>query len=209
MTFFTIILTCYVIGSIASGPIAAKIFKLGNLRDIGSGNIGATNVLRTGHKGAALVTLLGDILKGVLASYVAQKIYFLHPDSVIENTTTMAILGGFMAFVGHLYPVFLKFKGGKGVATYLGALWGLGWQFGIIASLLWLMGGYLSKISSVGALGMALFMPVIIYFYQPDLKFVAFIVAGMSLILWIKHATNIRRIFTGEESKISFLRKKS
>ena len=197
----------YLIGSVPTGPVIAKIMGLGDLRTIGSGNIGATNVLRTGNKKAAAFTLIGDMLKGTLAVFLCYAL----PLSGFTFPVSQADFGmilGFCAFFGHLYPIFLNFQGGKGVATYLGVilaysplLWGL-------ALLIWIVAGYISKISSVGALTMALFMPIFIYIYAGDMSLSVIILALISIIVILKHHTNIKKIYAGTESKISFLDKK-
>lgn len=197
---FAFIGISYLIGSIAFGPIAAKIFGLENLRNIGSGNTGATNVLRTGNKKAALMTLLGDMLKGTAA---VALYYILLSDQPKE----IAILLGLSAFLGHIFPLWLSFKGGKGVATYLGVMFGLNPLWGLISAILWIFSAYITKISSLGALIMASLMPILLFFIAPS-PFYSTILGIMSLILIIKHHENIRRIFKGQESKISFLVKK-
>ena len=192
--------TAYFIGSIAFGPISAKIFGLENLRNIGSGNTGATNVLRTGNKKAALLTLLGDMLKGTAAIILY---YVLLPDQPKE----IALLFGLFAFLGHIFPLWLGFKGGKGVATYLGVMFGLNPLWGLTSATLWILSAYLTKISSLGALMMACFMPILLFFIAPSPAYSMFL-GFMSLILIIKHHENIQRICKGQESKISFLVKK-
>lgn len=184
---------CYFLGTLPSGIICASCFNLGNLREIGSGNIGATNVLRTGNKAAAAITLILDALKGTAA---VSMIYFM-PDAL----NFYGAVFGLCAFLGHVFPVWSKFKGGKGVATYLGVLFGLNFIFGIFGAALWLIGGYLSKISSIGALNMALLMPTLLFLGQEGITLP--IVMGLaSLILFYKHQENIRRILNKSEPKI-------
>ena len=199
-----IILTCgiaYFLGTIPTGLLVASWLRLGDLRKIGSGNIGATNVLRTGNKIAAFVTLLGDALKGT----VAVLLYYLIP---LENLYfPLAILFGFFAFIGHIFPIWLGFSGGKGVATYLGILFGLNPLWGLFACLFWIGASYISKISSLGAICASLLTPLMLYFIY-DMSLVAGILALMSLILIMKHLPNIKRIINGTEPKISFLIKK-
>ena len=190
----------YLIGSIPFGPISAKIFGLEDLRTIGSGNTGATNVLRTGNKKAALLTLAGDILKGTCAV----SLYYLF---LSNQPKEISLLFGLAAFIGHILPLWLGFKGGKGVATYLGVMFGLNPLWGLFAAITWISSAYITKISSLGALIMAFFVPVFLYFFAPSIAFSAFL-AFMSLVLFVKHHENIRRILKGEESKISFLTKK-
>lgn len=189
-----IILLCllgYLLGTLPSGIICANIFKLGDLRQIGSGNIGATNVLRTGNKAAAIITLLLDALKG----FFAVLLYFLTDD------ISHGALFGLCAFLGHVFPVWSSFKGGKGVATYLGVLFGLNPIFGLFGCILWLIGGFISKISSIGALNMAALMPILLFFGQ-DTFMIPVIMAFMSLVLIYKHKENIIRILNKTEPKI-------
>ena len=131
----------YSIGSVPFGLIFTKMFGLGDIRNIGSGNIGATNVLRTGKKGVAAATLLADILKGVFATLIG-----------IQFGPDIAIVAALGAFLGHLFPVWLKFKGGKGVATAIGIILALSWQTGFVAILVWLLTAFLFRYSSLAAL---------------------------------------------------------
>ena len=160
------------------------------MRAIGSGNIGATNVLRTGNKGLAAATLLLDGLKGTAAVLLADHFYGQVP----------AMLAGLGAFLGHIYPIWLKFRGGKGVATYIGVLLGLAWQGAAIFALVWIAVAALSKTSSLSALVASVVVPV-------ALALMGFcelaIVAGlMTLLIFWKHRANIRRLIAGEEPKI-------
>jgi glycerol-3-phosphate acyltransferase PlsY len=189
--FFSII--AYLLGTFPSGIICATFFKLGDLRQIGSGNTGATNVLRTGNKFAAFLTLLLDGLKGTLAVLLY---HFLD-----DLTQTHGIIFGAFAFLGHVFPIWNGFKGGKGVATYLGILFGLNSVFGIFACILWLVGAFLSKISSVGALNMAVLMPILLFIGQ-DNTMIPLIMICLSIILIIKHKANIERIISKTEPKI-------
>lgn len=179
----------YVIGSIPSGILIARAMGLGNLRDIGSGNIGATNVLRTGSKKAAASTLALDAGKGLAAVLLA--LVFAGPD--------VAQLAGFCALIGHCFPVWLGFRGGKGVATFFGVVFGLIWPIGLICAVAWLVTAALSRFSSLAALVAALVAPIVAHVaYPPFIVLMWFICA---LIFW-RHAGNIRRLFAGEESKI-------
>ena len=144
----------YLCGSVPFGILVARIFGLGNLREIGSGNIGATNVLRTGNKKAAALTLLFDAGKGAVVVLAARLL-------AAEDA---AQLGAFMAFVGHCFPVWLNFKGGKGVATYFGILLAVSWQIGLIAGAIWLVVAALSRYSSLAALVTAGWVPLVIGF---------------------------------------------
>jgi glycerol-3-phosphate acyltransferase PlsY len=179
----------YLLGSIPFGVILTRAFGAGDLRKTGSGNIGATNVLRTGRKGLAAATLLGDALKGTVAVLLAKN---YGPD-----VTVVAALG---AFLGHLFPVWLKFKGGKGVATYLGILIGIAWPAALAFAGIWLGVAYLTRYSSLAALIAALAMPPVLWalgFVQPAELFVVL----TTLVIW-KHHENIRRLLAGQESKI-------
>lgn len=192
-----IILLCfvaYLLGTFPSGILCATIFKLGDLRQIGSGNIGATNVLRTGNKLAAFITLLFDALKGTFA--VLLSVYYVS-DSVQIN----GMLFGGCAFLGHVFPIWYGFRGGKGVATYLGVLFGINFIYGLFACCLWLIGAFLSRISSVGALNMAFLMPILLFIGTDNWK-ISFILGILSLILIFKHRANIERIFNKTEPKI-------
>jgi glycerol-3-phosphate acyltransferase PlsY len=182
-------LLAYLLGSVPFGIVMARLFKLGELRKIGSGNIGATNVLRTGNRLAALLTLLGDAGKGGAAVLAARL-------AVGEDAAQVA---GLCAFLGHGFPVFLGFRGGKGVATFLGTLLALAFPLGLAACLTWLVAALGSRISSVGALGAAVAAPVWAFWIRPDA--VLFSTALGGLVLWW-HAPNIRRILRGVEPRI-------
>jgi glycerol-3-phosphate acyltransferase PlsY len=145
-------LSGYLVGSIPFGIVIARLFGLGDLRQIGSGNIGATNVLRTGNKLAAALTLLLDAGKGGLAVLVAR---------LVIGQDDAAQLAGLASFVGHLFPVWLRFKGGKGVATFLGVLLALHWPVGLTACAIWLIAAVLSRMSSLGALAAAIVAPIV------------------------------------------------
>jgi glycerol-3-phosphate acyltransferase PlsY len=180
----------YLLGSIPFGLIITRMAGLGDIRKIGSGNIGTTNVLRTGRKSLAAATLLGDALKGTVAVLIAG--YFFGPSA--------AMLAGLAAFLGHIFPVWLGFKGGKGVATYLGILLGLSWQAGIVFALSWILAAYLFRFSSLSALIASLISPVVLVLLgQMQL---ALVFALLTAFLWAKHHENIRRLLSGTESKI-------
>jgi acyl phosphate:glycerol-3-phosphate acyltransferase len=179
----------YALGSIPFGLILTRLSGGGDLRDIGSGNIGATNVLRTGNKGLAVATLMLDILKGYLAVRLA--VYFL------PGTASIAAAG---AFFGHLYPAWLGFKGGKGVATYAGIMFGLFWQGGLVYALAWILALGIFRISSVAGLFAAIAAPVAaIYFGRTDL--VAMLIACSLIVFW-KHRENIERLVEGTEPRV-------
>ena len=181
---------CYLVGSIPFGLIFAKIFKLGDIRKIGSGNIGATNVLRSGNKIAAFLTLLFDGLKGA----------FIIQISLFFDSSTVALFCGFLCFIGHLYPVFLFFKGGKGVATFFGILISIDLLLGILICFSWIFIILLTKISSLSALLSSILCILIsIYFFEKnDVYFVIL----FSFFIWLKHFSNIQRLIKGTEPKI-------
>ncbi|TPJ76769.1 glycerol-3-phosphate 1-O-acyltransferase PlsY [Mesorhizobium sp. B2-6-2] len=179
----------YLLGSIPFGLLITRAAGLGDVRQIGSGNIGATNVLRTGNKGLAAATLLLDALKGTAAVLIAGH---FSPD--------FALSAGFGAFLGHLFPVWLGFKGGKGVATYLGVLLGLSWQGMLVFAVVWLAMAFLFRYSSLAALAAAVVVPIALYFIS--MPQIAGLFALMSLIVFIKHRANISRLLAGTEGKI-------
>jgi len=179
----------YGLGSIPFGLLLTKAAGGGDIRSIGSGNIGATNVLRTGRKGLAALTLLLDLLKGFAAVWIAGHFF---------PGAELAAAAG--AFFGHLYPVWLKFKGGKGVATYAGIMFGLFWQGGVVYAITWIGALLIFRISSVGGLLAALMAPVAAaYFERYDL--VPLLCACTLIIFW-KHQGNISNLINGTEPKI-------
>ncbi|MDI6026168.1 glycerol-3-phosphate 1-O-acyltransferase PlsY [Corticibacterium sp. UT-5YL-CI-8] len=179
----------YVLGSIPFGLLITRAAGLGDVRNIGSGNIGATNVLRTGNKKLAAATLILDMLKGTVAVLVALN-WGVEP----------ALAAGLGAFIGHLYPVWLKFKGGKGVATYLGVLIGLYWPVALLFAVIWLLVAFISRYSSLSALCAAIAVPVSLYILGETQ--IAGLFAVMSVIVFIKHRANISRLMAGTESRI-------
>lgn len=191
MTFITIaaLIFGYLLGSIPFGLLLTRAAGLGDVRSIGSGNIGATNVLRTGNKKLAAATLLLDALKGTAAVLLAN---FYAPD--------LGLWAGFGAFLGHLFPIWLGFRGGKGVATYLGVLIALAWQVALIFAAVWLLVAIVFRYSSLAALCAAIAVPVALWFLAtPQL---AGLFAVMSVILFIKHRANIQRLASGTEGRI-------
>jgi glycerol-3-phosphate acyltransferase PlsY len=180
----------YLLGSIPFGLILTRMAGLGDVRQIGSGNIGATNVLRTGNKKLAAATLLLDALKATVAAALAS--HFISLDA--------GIAAGFAAFIGHLFPVWLKFKGGKGVATYIGVLLGLAPLMVLVFAVLWLGCARISRYSSLSALVATLVVPVVEWFAGDQRIAVA--LAVMTVITWIKHKQNIQRLLAGTESRI-------
>lgn len=180
----------YLLGSIPSGVILARVMGLGNLRDIGSGNIGATNVLRTGNKSAAALTLLFDAFKGVIAVLLARAL-------AAEDAAQLA---GLMAFIGHCFPVWLRFAGGKGVATYFGIIFALVWPIGLVAAAIWLAVAAITRFSSLAALMAAGWSPVAMVFLGYDSTFMLGIVLGA--LIYLRHWANIQRLRRGEETRI-------
>ncbi|RUM99428.1 glycerol-3-phosphate 1-O-acyltransferase PlsY [Pseudaminobacter arsenicus] len=190
--FFTLLLALifgYLLGSIPFGLLITRAAGLGDVRNIGSGNIGATNVLRTGNKGLAALTLLLDALKGTAAVLIAG---FFTPEA--------ALAAGFGAFFGHLFPVWLGFKGGKGVATYLGVLTGLAWQGALVFAIVWLGVAFTTRYSSLAALVAAVAVPVALYLW--GISAIAALFTVMSIIVIAKHRSNISRLLAGTESRI-------
>lgn len=180
----------YLAGSIPSGLILARVMNLGNLREIGSGNIGATNVLRTGNRKAAALTLLLDAGKGAVVVLAARQL-------AAEDA---AQLGALMAFLGHCFPVWLRFKGGKGVATYFGILLAVSWQIGLIAGVIWLLVAAVSRYSSLAALVTAGWIPLVVGFLTLGEMF--FLSAALCLLIYVRHWGNIQRLRKGTETKI-------
>ncbi len=182
--------TAYLLGSVPFGIVMARVFGLGDLRKIGSGNIGATNVLRTGNKLAAFLTLVLDAGKGGIAVLVAR---FL----VGEDAAQIA---GFAAFFGHLFPLYLRFRGGKGVATFLGTLLALAWPIGLAACATWLLVAVVTRYSSLSALVAASLSPVgATLLGHPDKTTLC---AALALLILMRHHENIQRLLKGEETKI-------
>jgi glycerol-3-phosphate acyltransferase PlsY len=179
----------YFLGSIPFGLILTRMAGLGDVRKIGSGNIGATNVLRTGHKGLAAATLLADALKGTAAVLVAAQWG--------PQFATVAALG---AFLGHLFPVWLGFKGGKGVATFIGVLIGLKPLAALVFCLIWLGVAFASKYSSLSALVASAASPIVLWLLgEPGMAGIAVVLVAL---LWWKHGQNISRLLAGTEGKI-------
>lgn len=180
----------YLLGSIPFGLILTRAAGLGDIRSIGSGNIGATNVLRTGNKKLAAATLLLDALKATVAALVAWYVF----------GKEAGLLAGFAAFMGHLFPVWLGFKGGKGVATYIGTLLGVAPWMVLVFAAIWLGVAKVSKYSSLSALVATLVIPVVLWFLNEPK--IALVMAVMTAISWWKHEENIKRLIAGTESRI-------
>jgi glycerol-3-phosphate acyltransferase PlsY len=179
----------YLIGSIPFGLILATLFGYGDIRATGSGNIGATNVLRAGGKKLAIATLLADMAKGLLPVLIGSR-YGMEA----------ALLAGLGAFLGHLFSLWLGFKGGKGVATYVGVLFGLYWPFGLAFALIWLGTAYLFRISSLAALVATAAIPLVVA-TTGNQPFV-FVILIITALIFFKHRDNIKRLLAGEEDKI-------
>jgi len=191
LTLILSVIVAYLLGSIPFGLIWANIYKLGNLKDIGSGNIGATNVLRTGNKIAAFLTLICDAGKGLVAVSCAEML--------TDEFTVQAVC--LFVLIGHCFPIWLQFKGGKGVATYIGIAISINFTVGIITCMIWLLSAVILRMSSLSALISAIFGPFLVYFLLKT----SFI--GMSILLtcmiFFTHRQNIRRILNGTETRIS------
>jgi glycerol-3-phosphate acyltransferase PlsY len=197
-TFYGLLalLVGYGLGSIPFGLLLTRWAGLGDVRRIGSGNIGATNVLRTGHRGLAATTLLLDLLKGTIAVLI---VYEIAKRFVAFDAYRLAYVAGLGALLGHLYPVWLRFHGGKGVATFIGVLIGVHWPAAVVFGLVWGMiaaGWRFSSLASLGATA-----AVVVYyllFGQAGLPFIVL----MAALIFVKHQANIRRLLSGEETRI-------
>jgi glycerol-3-phosphate acyltransferase PlsY len=180
----------YLCGSIPFGIVLTRLTGGPDIRAIGSGNIGATNVLRTGRKGLAAATLVGDMLKGTVAVLLTTAL--LGKDA--------AIAAAFGAFLGHLFPVWLNFRGGKGVATYIGVLLGIAWPAAIVFCAIWLVIAALTRYSSLAALIASAATPLFLWWQGDRRTAAAFLL--LSVLLWIMHRANIARLLHGDEGKI-------
>src|SRR3954465_7880091 len=180
----------YLLGSIPFGVIFTRLAGTEDLRNIGSGNIGATNVLRTGRKGLAAATLICDTLKGAFAGLAFAR----------ADNPSFALVAGFGTFIGHLFPVWLKFKGGKGVATYIGVLFGLAWPIGLLFCLIWLAIPAITRYSPLAALVASAATPIALWLsgWPPA----ALLFAVLTLLLFTRHRENMARLLSGTEGKI-------
>lgn len=181
----------YLLGSIPFGLVVTRLGGAGDIRQVGSGNIGATNVLRTGRKDLALLTLLGDGGKGIVAVLLARHFF---------GETAAALAGG-AAFLGHLFPVWLGFKGGKGVATFFGVMLTAAWPVGVMAAITWLAVAALMRLSSLAALTAVALAPLFAIATDQAIPMVA-LAAFMAVLIFIRHKDNIARLRTGTEPKI-------
>ena len=180
----------YFLGSIPFGLVLTKLAGTQDIRTIGSGNIGATNVLRTGRKGLAAATLLLDALKGTVAVIIAGNV----------GGPYAAMVAGLFAFLGHLFPVWLGFKGGKGVAVYIGIMLGLFWPAALIFCMAWLATAFASRYSSFAALTASVITPIFLWWAKaPNLAVLATL---LTALLWFMHRENIKRLQAGTEGKI-------
>ena len=188
-TYVLTAIIAYLAGSIPFGLILVNITGAGNLREIGSGNIGATNVLRTGHKNIAIATLILDCGKGGVTVIVAQS-----------HGLDLAVISGVCSVVGHIFPIWLKFRGGKGVATVLGVLLAIAWQVGLTAVATWLIIASIFRYSSLAAI-LALTLSTVYAWYLPDtnVSIMTTLIAGLSIL---RHKENMWRLIKGKESKI-------
>ena len=188
----------YLLGSIPFGVIATRLGGAGDLRQVGSGNIGATNVLRTGRRDLALVTLLGDGGKGALAVLLA---WLATREGTLEQQAVLTSLAGGAAFLGHLFPVWLGFRGGKGVATFFGTLLAAAWPVGLAAGAAWLITAFLFRISSLAGLVAAALAPAVaLALGRP--RPIALLALFMALLVYVRHIQNIRRLLKGREPRI-------
>lgn len=194
-----VVVVAYLLGSFSSAVIVCKVMGYDDPRTLGSGNPGATNVLRHGGKKAAIITLILDMLKGVVAVLLAK---------ILTDSSLFVALSGLAAFLGHLYPVFFNFKGGKGVATALGVLLALHWMVGIGALLTWLAMAFSFRYSSLAALITAATTPLYMFWFAGVLDYVVVNVVMTALIFW-RHQSNIQNLLNGTEGKIKLSSSKS
>lgn len=192
MTATTIaaLLLGYLLGSIPFGLILTRLAGTQDIRTIGSGNIGATNVLRTGRKKLAAATLVGDVLKGTFAVLIAAALWGKTP----------ALLAGLGAFIGHVYPVWLRFKGGKGVATYLGVLIAFAWPAALVFAAVWTLVAALTRYSSLS--GLLSSLAVVVYLLWLGDRDLTVLFLGLTAAIWITHRGNIARLLRGTEPKL-------
>jgi acyl phosphate:glycerol-3-phosphate acyltransferase len=190
LALILVTIAAYLLGSVPFGLVMARVFSLGDLRKIGSGNIGATNVLRTGHKPAAALTLVLDAGKAGIAVLIARAL-------IGEDAAQIA---GFAAYLGHCFPVFLGFKGGKGVATFIGTMLALNWIVGLAVCVAWLLGAAVTRISSMGGLTAAGLGPALVLMLGYSQGMV--LATALALLVFIRHKDNIKRIRAGTEPKI-------
>ena len=189
-----LIISFYFLGSLPFALILPKIFGYGDIRKIGSGNVGATNVLRTGNKYLAFIVLCLDILKG-LVPFIILNLYFDELDMLLT------VLLCHFTILGHIFPIWLKFKGGKGVATYIGFLFGLNTILGISFLIIWMVIALISRYSSLSSLIASLIAPIYFFFINPN-YYIGIFLFYLFLIIMLKHSKNIKRLLSGSENKI-------
>ena len=180
----------YLLGSIPFGLVLTRLAGLGDIRNIGSGNIGATNVLRTGRKGLALATLIGDMFKGTAAVHMMRA----------YGGIDLGLIAGLAAVIGHVFPIWLKFKGGKGVATYIGVLIGVSWPIAAAFGVIWGAVAALTRYSSLSGLLASAMTPALLWYFvggKPALLF-----GVLTVLIWLMHRANIQRLVAGTEPKI-------
>ena len=193
----------YLLGSIPFGVIATRLGGGPDLRTIGSGSIGATNVLRTGRKDLAAITLIGDGGKGALAVLLA---WVATQDNTLESQSVLTSIAAGAAFLGHLFPVWLGFKGGKGVATFFGTLLAAAWPVGLLAGATWLVMAFFFRISSLAGLTAAALAPVFVFVVARPTP-IAYLALFMAILIYVRHTPNIRRLLKGEEPHIGEAKK--
>jgi glycerol-3-phosphate acyltransferase PlsY len=196
MLTLVIVAAAYLIGSVSFAVVVSKAFALPDPHSYGSGNPGATNVLRTGNKAAAILTLLGDGAKGWLAVFLANRF------GIAIGDASLATAGAALAvFLGHLYPVFHGFKGGKGVATAAGILLALDWRLGLAVLAIWLATAMVTRISSLSAIVAAIAAPVLAFLFLGNWP-EAWVVVPIGILLVVRHRANIRKLLAGTEARI-------
>ena len=195
--YLTLFIIFYLIGSIPFAFILTKLFGLGDIRNIGSGNVGATNVLRTGNKILALLVLILDICKGFIPLIVLKNNYDLY------NFNLILILIGSMTILGHIYPIWLKLKGGKGIATYIGFLLALDYLLGLFFVFIWVILTLFKKYSSLSSIISLIIIPLASFIILKNIS-ISYLLLGISLFIIIKHKSNIMRLLNKTESKIKF-----
>ena len=209
LTFIMCALGGYLLGSIPFGLVLTRMCGLGDIRKIGSGNIGATNVLRTGRKDLALLTVILDASKAGLAAFLAEKLVTTHDMVVFGLFTQMNIVASLIAgtcgVLGHNFPIWLKFKGGKGVASTFGFLVATSPQIALLALATWLVVAIISRYSSLSAITAAILTPIYAFFLTEPIYSIFY--TGIALLVLYRHHANIARLIKGEESKISFKKK--
>ena len=192
-----VLLFSYLLGSFPSGVVFTKIAGSTDIRKMGSGNIGATNVLRTGNKFLAFLSLISDLGKGLLAIKMANS---------IDPNMNITLVASLSCLAGHIFPIWIKFKGGKGVATAIGILFALSWQTALIVIAIWSIIAAISRYSSLAALTAFATAPLLMTIFENKFQFLTFC---LTIIIWITHKKNIKRLFKGQETKINLRKNKT